>query len=66
MIFTEMVSINALEMKNDKTLNQILKIRDGESVQIFGRDVDKIVFSAKYIEGLGVKQIDLNSWVPYA
>lgn len=64
MIFTEMVSINALEMKNDKTLNQILKIRDGESVQIFGRDVDKIVFSAKYIESLGVRQIDLNCGCP--
>lgn len=64
MIFTEMVSINALEMQNDKTLNQILKIREGESVQIFGRDIEKIVYSAKYIESLGVKHIDLNCGCP--
>lgn len=64
MIFTEMVSINALQMLNDKTVDQILKIREGEAVQIFGRDVDKIIFSAKYIESLGVKHIDLNCGCP--
>lgn len=64
LIFTEMVSINALEMSNSKTLNQILKIREGEAVQIFGRDIDKIVYSAKYIESLGVKLIDLNCGCP--
>ena len=54
LMFTEMVSINALEMENEKTLNQILRIRDGEAVQIFGKDVDKMVYSAKYItEKLG-------------
>lgn len=65
LMFTEMVSINALEMKNDKTLNQILKIREGEAVQIFGKDVEKMVFSAKYItENLGVKHIDVNAGCP--
>lgn len=64
MIFTEMVSINALEMENEKTLNQILKIRDGESVQIFGKDIEKMVHSAKYIEKLGVKHIDINAGCP--
>ncbi|MGL4980912.1 MAG: tRNA dihydrouridine synthase DusB [Fusobacteriaceae bacterium] len=64
LMFTEMVSINALEMKNDKTLNQLLKIRPGDAVQIFGNDIDKIVYSAKYIESIGVKHIDLNSGCP--
>ncbi|MGL5055540.1 MAG: tRNA dihydrouridine synthase DusB [Fusobacteriaceae bacterium] len=64
MIFTEMVSINALEMLNDKTIGQILKVREGEAVQIFGRDIEKVVFSAKYIENLGVKHIDLNCGCP--
>ncbi|MGL4970855.1 MAG: tRNA-dihydrouridine synthase, partial [Cetobacterium sp.] len=65
LMFTEMVSINALEMENEKTLNQILRIRDGEAVQIFGRDVDKMVHSAKYItEKLGVKHIDVNAGCP--
>lgn len=65
LMFTEMVSINALEMNNDKTLNQILKIREGEAVQIFGKDVDKMVYSAKYItEKLGVKHIDINAGCP--
>lgn len=64
MMFTEMVSINALEMKNDKTLNQLLRLRSGEAVQIFGNDIDKIIYSAKYIESLGVKHIDLNAGCP--
>lgn len=65
LMFTEMVSINALEMENEKTLNQILRIRDGEAVQIFGKDVDKMVHSAKYItEKLGVKHIDVNAGCP--
>lgn len=65
LMFTEMVSINALEMENEKTLNQILRIRDGEAVQIFGRDIDKMVNSAKFItEKLGVKHIDVNAGCP--
>lgn len=65
LMFTEMVSINALEMNNNKTLNQILKIREGEAVQIFGKDIDKMVYSAKYItENLGVKHIDVNAGCP--
>ncbi|MGX6591427.1 putative TIM-barrel protein, nifR3 family [Cetobacterium ceti] len=64
MVFTEMVSVNALEMANEKTINQILRIRDGEAVQIFGRDIEKMVYSAKYIENLGVKHIDVNAGCP--
>lgn len=65
LMFTEMVSINALEMANEKTLNQILRLRDGEAVQIFGKDIEKMVYSAKYItEKLGVKHIDVNAGCP--
>ncbi|WP_432204550.1 tRNA dihydrouridine synthase DusB [Cetobacterium somerae] len=65
LMFTEMVSINALEMENEKTLNQILRIREGEAVQIFGKDIEKMVHSAKYItEELGVKHIDVNAGCP--
>jgi nifR3 family TIM-barrel protein len=64
MLFTEMVSVNALEMENEKTLSQLLRVREGDAVQLFGRDIDKIIHSAKYIEKLGVKQIDLNSGCP--
>lgn len=64
LMFTEMVSINALEMQNAKTLNQLLRVRPGEAVQIFGNDVEKILNSAKYIESIGVKHIDLNAGCP--
>lgn len=65
LMFTEMVSINALEMANEKTLNQILRVREGEAVQIFGKDIEKMVYSAKYItEKLGVKHIDVNAGCP--
>lgn len=64
MMFTEMISINALEMKNLKTLNQLLRVRENDGVQIFGRDIEKIVASAKYIESLGVTHIDFNAGCP--
>lgn len=64
MVFTEMVSVNALEMENEKTLSQILKVRPGDSVQLFGRDIDKIVHSAKFVENMGIKHIDINSGCP--
>ncbi len=64
MMFTEMISINALGMQNLKTLNQLLRVREGDGVQIFGRDIEKIVESAKYIESLGVKHIDFNAGCP--
>ena len=42
LIFTEMVSVNALSVLNDKTISKILKLRDGNAVQIFGEDIEKI------------------------
>lgn len=66
LVFTEMVSVNAMEMMNDKTLNKLLRLREGEAVQVFGNDVDKIVASAKYLEEKGVKHIDINAGCPMA
>ena len=64
LIFTEMVSVNALSVLNDKTISKILKLREGNAVQIFGEDIKKIKESAKYIENLGVKHINLNCGCP--
>lgn len=64
LIFTEMVSVNALTVLNEKTISKILKLRDGNAVQIFGEDIDKIKKSVKYIENLGVKHINLNCGCP--
>lgn len=58
-----MVSVNALSVLNDKTISKILKLREGNAVQIFGEDI-KIKESAKYIENLGVKHINLNCGCP--
>ena len=61
-----MVSVNAMEMMNDKTLNKLLRLREGEAVQIFGNDIEKMAASAKYLEEKGVKQIDINAGCPMA
>lgn len=64
LIFTEMVSADALSALNDKTISKILRLRPNNGVQLFGKDVEKMLYSAKYIEKLGVKQIDVNSGCP--
>lgn len=64
LIFTEMVSINALECAREKTMNVILRLREGDGVQLFGKDIDKMVESAKFVENLGVKNIDINAGCP--
>lgn len=66
MIFTEMVSVNAMDVLNDKTINKLLRLREGEAVQLFGKDIEKIIKSAKYLEEKGVKHIDLNAGCPMA
>lgn len=66
LVFTEMVSVNAMEMMNEKTLTKLLRLREGEGVQVFGNDVEKIVASAKYLEEKGVKHIDVNAGCPMA
>lgn len=64
MLFTEMVSINAMECASEKTLKVILRLREGDSVQLFGKDIPKMVESAKFVEKLGVKHIDINCGCP--
>lgn len=64
LIFTEMVSVNAVEMANAKTLKQILRILPGDSVQIFGKDIEIMKNSAKFVESMGVKHIDINMGCP--
>lgn len=64
MLFTEMVSINAMECAMEKTLSVVLRLREGDSVQLFGKDIPKMVESAKFVEKLGVKHIDINSGCP--
>src|SRR3712207_1047415 len=64
LLFTEMVSSDALAALNDKTISQILRLRSGNGVQLFGKDTEKMIYSAKYIEKLGVKNIDINSGCP--
>ena len=66
LVFTEMVSVNAMEMMNDKTLNKLLRLREGEAVQVFGNDIEKIIASAKYLEEKGVTHIDINAGCPMA
>jgi len=66
MIFTEMVSVNAIDALNEKTLNRLLRLRDGDSVQIFGNDIEKTIKSVKFLESKGVKHIDLNAGCPMA
>lgn len=64
LIFTEMVSVNALSVLNEKTISRILKLRKGNAVQLFGDDIEKIKYSAKYIENLGVNHININCGCP--
>lgn len=49
---------------NDKTISQILKKLRGNTQYKFWRRYRKIIYSAKYIEDLGVKPIDLNCGCP--
>lgn len=66
MIFTEMVSINSIDALNEKTLNKLLRLREGESVQIFGNNLEKVIKSVKFLESKNVKHIDLNAGCPMA
>lgn len=64
LMFTEMVSVNAVKMANEKTIKQMLRLLPNDGVQIFGRDIDIMVECAKYVEDLGVKHIDVNMGCP--
>ena len=64
LMFTEMVSVNAVKMANQKTINQMLRLLPNDGVQIFGGDIDVMVECAKYVESLGVTYIDINMGCP--
>jgi nifR3 family TIM-barrel protein len=64
LMFTEMVSVNAVKMANEKTIKQMLRLLPNDGVQIFGSDIDVMVETAKYIESLGVTYIDVNMGCP--
>ncbi len=64
LMFTEMVSSNAVTQANKKTCDIMLKLHDIDGVQIFGKDIDIMLKTAKYVESLGVKHIDVNMGCP--
>ncbi|WP_064579878.1 tRNA dihydrouridine synthase [Streptobacillus moniliformis] len=59
--FTEMVSVDKLLYKE---VPKILKLRENNIVQIFGKDIYLMQKAAKYIESMGVKEINLNCGCP--
>ena len=59
-----MVSVNALSVLNDKTYFKNFKIKRRECSSNFWWRYWKIKASAKYIENLGVKHINLNCGCP--
>lgn len=64
MMYTEMVSANAVSMANKKTVDIMLKLLPNDAVQIFGRDIEIMKRTALYVEKLGVKNIDVNMGCP--
>ncbi|MGM0507766.1 MAG: tRNA dihydrouridine synthase DusB [Fusobacteriota bacterium] len=64
LIFTEMISSNAVIMNNKRTHEQMLNFLEGDAVQIFGKDIDIMLKTAKYIQSLGIKHIDVNAGCP--
>lgn len=64
MMFTEMVSSNAIVRDNKKTCDEMLNMMEDDRVQIFGKDIETMVKAAKYIESRGVKHIDVNMGCP--
>ncbi|WP_156300346.1 tRNA dihydrouridine synthase [Streptobacillus canis] len=59
--FTEMVSVNQLTYTE---VPKLLKLRENNAVQIFGKDIELMQKAAKYVEGMGVKEINLNCGCP--
>lgn len=64
LVYTEMVSANAVTQANKKTVEKMLRLMPGDAVQIFGRDLDLMVKTAKFVEELGVNNIDVNMGCP--
>lgn len=64
LMYTEMVSSNAVTQANKKTCDIMLRLHDIDGVQIFGKDIELMKKTALYVEGLGVKNIDVNMGCP--
>lgn len=64
LMFTEMISSNAVTNGNEKTCDIMLRLHDIDGVQIFGKDIEIMKETALYIENLGVKNIDVNMGCP--
>lgn len=66
LMYTEMVSSNAVTQENKKTCDIMLRLHDIDGVQIFGKDIEIMKKTALYVESLGVKNIDVNMGCPMA
>ncbi|TDT69221.1 nifR3 family TIM-barrel protein [Hypnocyclicus thermotrophus] len=64
LMFTEMVSVNAVQMGNKKTVDVMLKLHENDGVQIFGKDIELMKDTAIFLEEKGVKNIDVNMGCP--
>ncbi len=64
MMYTEMVSSNAVTQGNKRTCDVMLRLHDIDGVQIFGKDIELMKKTALYVESLGVKNIDVNMGCP--
>lgn len=64
LMYTEMVSANAVTRANKKTLDIMLRLLEGDAVQIFGKDIELMLQTALFIEEKGVKDIDVNMGCP--
>lgn len=64
LMYTEMVSANAVTQANKKTVDIMLRLLENDAVQIFGKDIELMLKTALYVESLGVKNIDVNMGCP--
>lgn len=64
LMYTEMVSANAVTRANKKTIDIMLRLLDGDAVQIFGKDIELMLQTALYVEEMGVEYIDVNMGCP--
>ena len=66
LVVTEFISIEGLTRKNLRSL-EMMRYEEYErpiSIQIFGRDIERMVQSAKMIEDAGADIVDINSGCP--
>jgi tRNA-dihydrouridine synthase B len=64
---SEMVSSHAIHYRNERTMNELLRIHPDEhptSIQLFGADPDVMRGAAEVVAGAGADLIDLNMGCP--